>query len=118
MLTPLGRALRRLRLDRNMLLKDMADGIGVSPSFLSAVENGRKPLPVGLLLKIRNWAGLTEDEMHGLKRAADESTREVKIRAPDNLSTRDREALAILARKFGELDEEKRRLIRAMLLDG
>ena len=45
MLTSLGRFLRKLRIDRNELLKDMAQKLEVSVSFLSAVENGKKKMP-------------------------------------------------------------------------
>ena len=45
MLTALGRFLRKIRIDRNELLKDMADKLEVSASFLSAVENGKKSMP-------------------------------------------------------------------------
>ena len=42
MITSLGRFLRKLRIDQGEILKDMADKLGVSVSFLSAVENGKK----------------------------------------------------------------------------
>ena len=45
MLTDLGRFLRKLRIDRNELLKHMAQKLDVSVSFLSAVENGNKKMP-------------------------------------------------------------------------
>ena len=45
MLTKLGRFLRKLRIDRGELLKDMAEKLDVSVSFLSAVENGKKRMP-------------------------------------------------------------------------
>ena len=45
MLTVLGKFLRKLRIDRGELLKDMAEKLDVSVSFLSAVENGKKKMP-------------------------------------------------------------------------
>ena len=44
MLTEFGKALRRIRLDNDELLKDMADKLKVSSAYLSAVENGKKNL--------------------------------------------------------------------------
>ena len=41
MLTSLGIFLRKLRLEQREVLKYMADKLGVSASFLSAVENGK-----------------------------------------------------------------------------
>ena len=45
MLTSIGRFLRKLRIDHGEILKDMADALGVSYAFLSAVENGKKKCP-------------------------------------------------------------------------
>ena len=42
MLTSLGRFLRKLRIDRGEILKNMAEKLEVTSSFLSAVENGKK----------------------------------------------------------------------------
>lgn len=47
MLTSVGRFLRTLRIDHGEILKDMADVLGVSSAFLSAVENGKKKMPEG-----------------------------------------------------------------------
>ena len=52
MLTPFGKALRKLRLDLNISLKDMAAKLNVSSSFLSAVETGKKKIPQNFLEKI------------------------------------------------------------------
>ena len=45
MITSLGTFLRRLRLAKGEILKDMAESLGVSSAFLSAVENGKKKMP-------------------------------------------------------------------------
>jgi hypothetical protein len=42
MLTPLGKALRKLGIDKGWLLPEMAVVTDVAPSFLSTVEAGRK----------------------------------------------------------------------------
>ena len=42
-LTELGRELRKLRIDKDLMLKDMALAMKTSPAYLSAVERGRKP---------------------------------------------------------------------------
>jgi len=52
MLTPFGKALRKLRLDLDISLKDMAEKLNVSSSFLSAVETGKKKIPQNFLEKI------------------------------------------------------------------
>ena len=60
MLTSLGRFLRKLRIDRNELLKDMAEKLEVSVSFLSAVENGKKHMPAAWNKQICELYDLTE----------------------------------------------------------
>ncbi|WP_441279829.1 helix-turn-helix domain-containing protein [Bradyrhizobium sp. 63_E2_N1_3] len=114
MLNPLGKALRKLRIDRGWLLKDMAQGIGVATSFLSGIETGRKAIPAGLVEKVAVWAGLNGDELANLRNAAMTSQREFKIAVRSDFSDGDREAAALLAR-FGELPREKRDSLHLLL---
>ena len=62
MLTSLGRFLRKLRIDRNELLKDMAAKLDISVSFLSAVENGKKHMPASWNKQICDLYDLTESQ--------------------------------------------------------
>jgi HTH-type transcriptional regulator, competence development regulator len=114
MINPFGKALRKLRIDRGWLLKDMAQGIGVATSFLSGVETGRKAIPAGLVEKISSWAQLANDEVTKLRKAAITSQREFKITVQSDFSDGDREAAALLAR-FGELPREKRDKLHQLL---
>jgi len=114
MLNPLGKALRKLRIDRGWLLKDMAQGIGVATSFLSGIETGRKAIPTGFVERIANWADLSGEELTNLRNAAVTSQREFKISVRADFSDGDREAAALLAR-FGELPREKRDSLHLLL---
>ena len=42
MITELGKHLRKIRIDHGEILKNMADKLGVTSSFLSAVEIGKR----------------------------------------------------------------------------
>lgn len=114
MLNPLGKALRKLRIDRGWLLKDMAQGIGVATSFLSGIETGRKAIPAGFVERIAAWANLNTIELRELQKAAVTSQREFRITVRSDFSDGDREAAALLAR-FGELPREKRESLHLML---
>jgi transcriptional regulator with XRE-family HTH domain len=114
MLSPLGKALRKLRIDRGWLLKDMARGIGVATSFLSGVETGRKAIPSGFVEKIATWAGLDQKDTLHLKEMAVRSQREFRITVKSDFSDSDRETAALLAR-FGELPREKRDNLHMLL---
>ena len=54
MLTDFGKELRKIRIDNNEFLKDMANKLGVTVSYLSAVENGKRDIPDEWLDKIIN----------------------------------------------------------------
>lgn len=44
-MTPFGEALRRLRAERGISQKEMADALGVSAAYLSALEHGHRGRP-------------------------------------------------------------------------
>lgn len=115
MVTALGKALRNLRMDRGWLLKDMADGVGVSSSFLSAIETGKKAIPDDFVDRIVTWGRLTREEERALDRAFALSVEDVRIRLPNSLSADDREAAAVLARSFGSLPSDDLAAIRAII---
>jgi transcriptional regulator with XRE-family HTH domain len=48
----IGETLRRIRLGRKLSLTEVATGAGVSPSFLSLVENGRSDITIGRLTRL------------------------------------------------------------------
>ena len=57
MLTQFGKELRKIRLDRDEHLKDMAQKLNVSVAYLSAVENGNSRVP-------ETWLSIIADEYH------------------------------------------------------
>ncbi len=61
-LTDFGKTLRKLRIDHDVNLKNMADGLGVTSAFLSGVETGRKAINPGLINKISEILNLSDAE--------------------------------------------------------
>lgn len=53
-LSEFGMFCRKLRIDNNQILKEMADLLNVSSSYLSAVENGKRKIPDNWYNKISN----------------------------------------------------------------
>jgi transcriptional regulator with XRE-family HTH domain len=47
-----GSALRQLRRDRRVSLREVSDATGISQSFLSLVENGKSDITLGRLIKL------------------------------------------------------------------
>jgi transcriptional regulator with XRE-family HTH domain len=100
MLTPFGVSLRKIRLDRGLRLLDLANKLGQTSSFVSAVETGRKPIPRGYIAAIKRVLQLSPPEEEILHRAADRTRSEIDV---DNLSVDQREIVAAFARKLDEL---------------
>lgn len=55
----LGTRLRQLRKSRGVSLADVAEGTGISPSFLSMVEKGRSDITVTRLMRLVHWFGVS-----------------------------------------------------------
>lgn len=119
-LTPFGRALRLLRLDRGWRAKEMAAGIGVSASFLSAVETGRKAPPERLVARIIAWGALTPEEAQAVRAGYANTADVLVLRVPDTMRAEDRETAVLLARHFAlltsaDLAEIRARIVRRSL---
>ena len=105
MTTNFGKELRKLRIERDERILDMSKKLGVSSSFLSAVENGKKRIPSNLVSKIKDTYQLGSEEVQRLMVAADESAAQVKINLEGQDAARRSVAMAF-ARKFDTMDEE------------
>ncbi|MCH4247575.1 MAG: helix-turn-helix domain-containing protein [Acinetobacter populi] len=79
-LTEFGKAIRKIRIDYDTNLNQLANSIGVSSAFLSAVETGKKPVSAELIEKIINVLGLSKDEESLLTYAASQSVENVTVR--------------------------------------
>lgn len=105
MITAFGKALRGIRLDHDEVLKDMAEKLRVSSSFLSAVETGRKNVPVGWPEQITRLYGLSSNQQVQLEELAKNAITSVKIdlfRSTNN----QRKAALVFARDFDSLSDE------------
>ena len=114
MRTSIGEFLRSLRMNQNQRLKDMADILGVSSAFLSAVENGKKSMPDIWIKKIQAEYGISDDQCDEMKQAAMESQNTISINMK-NVSSVNRELAVSFARQFDDMDEETSKKILSML---
>ncbi|MCM1194378.1 MAG: helix-turn-helix domain-containing protein [Firmicutes bacterium] len=114
MTTAVGRFLRKLRIDNNEILADMASALSVSPAFLSAVENGKKRVPAGWSIKICDLYHLNKQQALELDKAIAETEQSCEMNLSD-VAQQNREIAVSFARKFKELDEEQIAAIRKLL---
>lgn len=101
MISAFGKKLRMIRLERDMLLKDMADDLGVSTAYLSSVENGKRSIPNEWIPKIAAMYGVDNDE---LKELAFLSNTTASVELTSNMNANS--LLYSFARKFKDLDED------------
>ena len=114
MLTEFGKALRKIRIDRQQLLRDMADKLGVSSAYLSAVETGKRRIPQDWVSKIASIYSLSCEEQADLQSAADNSVFDVTISLV-NASEQKRNAVLSFARALDGLNDEDLKRIMASI---
>lgn len=78
--TEFGKMLRILRIENNIMLKDMAGGIGVSAPYLSAIETGKKPVNARLLNNIIMYLKLDKTQSYQLVAVASTLKNDVIIK--------------------------------------
>lgn len=117
MLTKIGRFLRKLRIDEGEILKDMADKLAVTVSFLSSVENGKKRMPSAWNEKICNLYNLDEKQKEEFTTAIAETEKAIEMNLL-NANLGKRELAVSFARKFSEIDDSQVEAIREILLRG
>ncbi|MEC8153707.1 MAG: helix-turn-helix transcriptional regulator [Pseudomonadota bacterium] len=106
-MTPFGEKLVSLREQRGWTQKKMAEKLGVSAAFLSALENGQRGKPSRRLLHaICQTFGIIWDEADALADLAAASHPVVKLNTRGLSATHTRFAHA-LAGKIAELPEEQ-----------
>lgn len=79
-MTPFGRAMRELRQRKGITQRALAQAIGVTPAYLSALEHGRRGRPTfELLQRIAGYFNIIWDEAEDLFRLADASDPRVVV---------------------------------------
>lgn len=114
-LTEYGKAIRRYRISKSMLLKDMSAKLDMSPSYLCALETGTKSVTPEFEKKLFSKISFSPREKKALQKAIDLTRRygQVKV-SPDN-SKLDKQLVGAFCRKHDKLsDEQKRDILRIL----
>ncbi|NEJ46630.1 XRE family transcriptional regulator [Rhizobium leguminosarum] len=115
MLTEIGKELRRLRIDRDEKMIEMAKKLDKSPAFISAVETGKKTPPPGIEDIVIRLYGLVGEAAHRVRMAADRS-RNAFVLHPSNMLGRD--TAGLMARRMNSLSSADLEEIRQILARG
>lgn len=106
MFTPFGKVVRKHRVENGKRLKDMADFLNVKSSFISAIETGKKAVPVSLVDKVAEFLELDESGLIELRQLANESLSRISI--PLGSANKERRELATaFSRKFDDLTKDE-----------
>lgn len=114
MLTEFGRFLRKLRIDRGELIKDMAEKLDVTSSYLSAIETGKRNIPDTWPERIALLYHLSHDDTYRLHEAALRSAKTITL-AIAGMDTPKKEAAILFAREFENMDDTLLMQIRDLL---
>lgn len=100
-LSPFGLCVRKLRLEIGTTLKNMADALGVSSAYLSAVELGEKPLTQKLIEETVTYfePHVNAEMLDEIRSAGAETMVSIPV---GGLPGRDRGLVAAFARRLSE----------------
>jgi transcriptional regulator with XRE-family HTH domain len=105
-MTPFGHYLETVRRAREMQQTELANLLGIDPSYISSIERGKKgPPSADILQKIKTVLSLSEVESKELDLAVKQSER--VIRLPDNTSLAEYAFISTLSRRIGSLSKEE-----------
>ncbi|MCZ8080076.1 MAG: hypothetical protein O9289_13480 [Rhodobacteraceae bacterium] len=110
--TEIGKELRRLRIEKDERLLDMAERLDKSSAFISAVETGKKSPPNGFEEIIIRVYRLTSEAADRLRKAADRSRKAFTLEASDDLQ---RDTFGLMARRMNDLSSEDLQKILTIL---
>ncbi len=106
-MTPFGQRLRELRRARGITQKQMAEGIGVSAAYLSALEHGRRGVPSWATMQaVIGYLNVIWDEAEDLQKLAAASRPRVVVDT-SGLSPAATELANRLGEAIGSLGEDE-----------
>jgi transcriptional regulator with XRE-family HTH domain len=112
MLTEFGKKIRKIRLDRGLLLKDMANALSYSSSYISAIETGKREVPEDMIACLSKKYKLSANEISELTKAAILSKKQHLLQ-PNPYDSGD--CIAALARGYDKLSPEQLEAIKNIL---
>ncbi len=114
MYTEFGKALRHIRLDNFENMKDMAQKLNVSTSFLSAVEVGKKNIPAKWIDEITRIYNLDENSKNELQNAYDITQQKVSL-SLDSMDENQQNVSLMFARSIKNIDPNTLEKLKKLL---
>lgn len=114
MYTEFGKALRHIRLDNFENMKDMAQKLNVSTSFLSAVEVGKKNIPAKWVDEISSIYNLDVNQKNNLQNAYDITQQKVSL-SLDSMDEEQQNVSLMFARSIKNIDPNTLEKLKKLL---
>ncbi len=102
MITELGKEIRKLRIDKGENMSSMSKKLGISVSYLSAIENGARGIPTGFVDKISDIYHLSKERRGEFARAEVNSASKISISLYSTICPQ-RQLAFTLSRKLKDL---------------
>lgn len=106
MATTFGKELRKLRIDKDETIYQMAKNLEMSISYLSAIEAGTRNIPSDMVDKIITKYKLDAERSEIMRHAEAESAKEIDINL-DGISIEQRKLIFALSRKLNNITNEE-----------
>ncbi|EJE8673498.1 XRE family transcriptional regulator [Vibrio parahaemolyticus] len=114
MVTAFGKFLRKLRVEKELVLRDMATSLEVSSAQLSAMELGKRTIQPQLAEKIvATYDGI--GSVDDIKRLIDVSQPSLKTDLTSG-NDKQRETMIMFARAFNELSDEQIKSVQDIIM--
>ena len=114
MISKFGIEMRKFRASTGESLRGMAERLDISATFLSAMEVGRKAIPIEYAKKIKEIYNLDEDEYARLYDSIVETNKRVDIEI-DKMNEAQKEVSMVFARRIENADPELVEKLRQIL---
>lgn len=108
--------IRKIRKENNDTLATFANKLNVSVTFVSALENGNKTIPVSYVDRISDIYKLSEEQKIELANAIDKSNEKISIEIANMDENRTSVSLAF-ARTINTASQKKLEELRKLLVD-
>ena len=103
----IGNKIYQLRRSINMTQQELAEKVGISVTFLSEIENGRKSMSVDTLIKLSKCLQVSLDTIVFGKDAEDDMQKDV-VSMMSTLPLEYNESILVIAREFTRLKRSKK----------
>lgn len=110
----IGNKIYQLRRSINMTQQELAEKVGISVTFLSEIENGRKSMSVDTLIKLSKGLQVSLDTIVFGKDAEDDMQKDV-VSMMSTLPLEYNESILVIAREFTRLNRSKKVIIKPHL---